>query len=84
MVGFVLPCTEEGLPITDSLLAVSFNQMQQSIASTQVANYAYVYMVSLLSQHTPAFCLACVGTDNRCTYNLVVQRWNQNVLNEAL
>jgi len=60
MVGFVLPCTEKGLPITE---AVSFNQMQQS-CKLQVANYAYIHMVSPLSEHTPVFCLACVGTDN--------------------
>ena len=29
MVGFVLPCTEEGLPRTDSFLTTSFDQMQQ-------------------------------------------------------
>ena len=80
MVGFVLPYTEEGLPITDSFLAVSFNQIQQSFASTQVVNYAYVYIVAPLSEHTPTFCLACVGTDKRYTYNLVVQRWNYIIL----
>jgi len=76
MVGFVLPCNQEGFPLTDSFIAISFPQMEHCFTSADIAKYAVIYMASPLAENIPAFCLACVGTNNKYTFNLVVQRWS--------
>ena len=64
-VGFVLPLSENGLPLIDSFfLVVSFDMF----ATTK---YAYVFMAQPLAQNTPAFCLACFGTDNKLFFVLM-------------
>ena len=62
MVGFVLHCNQEGLPLIDSFVAISFPQMEHCFAIADIAKYAIVYMASPLAENIPAFCLACVGT----------------------
>ena len=64
-VGFVLPLSENGLPLIDSFLAVSFDVIKNMFAKHATAKYAYVFMAQPLAQNTPAFCLACFGTDNK-------------------
>ena len=46
MVEFVLSCNQEGLPLTDSFIAISFPQMEHCFASDDIAKYAVVYMAS--------------------------------------
>ena len=41
----------------------------------EVAKLAYVYMAQALSLRVPAFCLVCLGTDNRYTAEDVLKRW---------
>ena len=74
-VGFVLPVDQDGLPLVDSFLAVSFKAIEGMFNSSTVAKYAYVYMAQSLSLHTPPFCLCCMGTDNKFTAVEVVKRW---------
>ena len=64
-VGFVLPLSENGLPLIDSFLAVSFDVIKNMFAKHATAKYAYVFMAQPLAQNTPAFCLVCFGTDNK-------------------
>ena len=40
-----------------------------------MAKYAFVYMAQPLSEGIPAFCLACMGTDNKFTAHHVLKRW---------
>ena len=75
MVGFVLPCDDNGLPLKDAFLAISFQQMEQCFLENDVAKYAFVYMAQPLANDVPAFCLACLGTNNKFDYHLVKQRW---------
>ena len=65
LVGFVLPCDEDGSPITDSFLATTF---EKSFESGVISKYAFVYMAQALCTQVPSFCLACFGTDNKIYY----------------
>ena len=75
LVGFVLLCNEQGLPICDSFLAISFERMEQIFQNNKPAPYAFVYMAQPLQNNVPAFCLACVGSDNKFSAELVLNRW---------
>jgi len=75
LVGFVLPCNDEGLPICDSFLATSFETLETYFKRGSVAKYAFVYMAQPLTVGVPAFCLACMGTDNRFNADIVANRW---------
>ena len=76
LVGFVLPCTENGLPQSDSFIATDFKSMQDFFSSASVANYAFVYMVQPRGDKASVFCLSCTGTDNTFSAELVLKRWN--------
>ena len=80
LVGFVLPCNDQGLPKGDSFIAVSFASIEESFRVAEVANYAFVYMAQPLCEIVPAFCLAVMGTDNKFTAEDVLKRWNYLVL----
>ena len=75
LVGFVLPCDARGLPHHDSFIAVSFEAMKEAFQSANVANNAFVYMAQSLRDGVPAFCLACIGTDNKFSADLLLNRW---------
>ena len=79
MVGFVLPCDNDGLPLTDTFLATTFQQMEQCFLNNDVAKYAFVYMAQPLGDNVPAFCLACLGTNNKFDFQLVQKRWSHIV-----
>ena len=42
MVGFVLLCSEDGLPLTDSFLATSFEVIEQCFRTCEVSKFAYI------------------------------------------
>lgn len=75
LVGFVFPCTKNGLPRTDSFVALSFESMKEAFHDCEIAKYAFVYMAQPLTQGVPAFCLACLGTNNKFTAEHVLRRW---------
>ena len=75
LVGFVLPIDNNDLPLSVSFMAVSFRHIEESFEVGKVAKHAFVYMAQSLIVGVPAFCLACLGTDNKFTANLVLQRW---------
>ena len=85
LVGFVLPCNDNGLPICDSFLAMSFKAMETSFKEGSLAKYAFVYMIQPLTIAVPAFCLACIGTDNKFDAELVIKCWHyiHNELNQC-
>ena len=74
-VRFVLPLNDNGLPLVDSFLAVSFNAMKDMFRSAAKAKYAYVYMAQSLCLTAPPFCLACIGCDNKFTAQHVMLWW---------
>ena len=43
-VGFVLPLNNDGLPVVDAFVAVSFPAMENMFRKVSVAKYTYVYM----------------------------------------
>jgi len=75
LVGFVLPCDDQGLPMVDSFLATSFQAMEEMFKANKRAKYAYVYMAQCLSRKVPPFCLGCIGTDNCFIATDVLNRW---------
>ena len=75
LVGFVLPCDQDGLPICDSFIASSFETMEKYFENASLAKYAFVYVVQPLTKGVPPFCLACIGTDNKFDAEVVMKRW---------
>jgi len=75
VVGFVLPCDANGLPVVDSFMATSFSAIETMFKNNTIAKFAYVYMAQAMSLRVPAFCLACLGTDNRFNADDVLKRW---------
>ena len=75
LVGFVLPCDEKAIPLSTSFKVESFEAMQAIFQSGEFAKYAFVYMAQPLARGVPAFCLACLGTNNKFTSEFVLKRW---------
>jgi len=49
--------------------------MESHFKDGSVAKYAFVYMAQPLAAGVPAFCLACIGTDNKFNADVVSKRW---------
>ena len=75
LVGFVLPCNDNSLPNCDAFIANTFEAIEDAFKSGVIAKYAFVYMVQPLTKGVPAFCLACLSSDNRFSNELVAKRW---------
>ena len=75
-VGFVLPIDENSLPIINSFVATSYEQIEHMFSNYSIAKYAYAYMVKPLDSQSPSFCLGCLGTDNKFIAETVIMRWN--------
>ena len=73
LVGFVLPCDESGLPLCDSFMATTFESMENYFCNESVVNYTFVYMVQPLAENVPAFCLSCLGTNNKFDAEIVLK-----------
>ena len=67
------------MPICDSFLAVSFECI---FPNNQPATYAFAFMAEPLQNNVPAFCLAVIGSDNKCSAELVLKRW-QYIVSEC-
>ena len=66
---------QKGLPLADTFVAVSFEAIQEAFSVAAVAKYAFVYMAQPLCEGVPAFCLSCIGTNNKFTAECVLHRW---------
>ena len=75
VVGFVLPCNDAGLPLSDTFLATSLSAIEKMFASCELAKYAYAYVAQPVCLNVPPFCFACIGSNNRFTAEDVLQRW---------
>ena len=75
LVGFVLPCGSDSLPLADSFLAVSLEGIKECFKSQEISKFAYVFMAQCISQHVPAFCLGCIGSNNCFNATDVLQCW---------
>ena len=75
LVGFVLPVDNNGLPITDSFVATSFDAIERSFSTGRISKYAFVYMAQPLNNCAPPFILACLSSDNRFDTEDVLKRW---------
>lgn len=82
LIGFVLPCDENGLPIREAFTATTFESIEDAFRTGAIAKYAFAYMVQPLSQNVPAFCLCCLGSDNKFDTTLVLNRWKY-IFNEC-
>ena len=75
VVGFVLPCDDAGLPLSDTFLATSLSAIEKMFATSELAKYAYAYVAQPMCLNVPPFCFACMGSNNRFTAEDVLQRW---------
>ena len=71
----MLPQTTSGLPQIDAFQAISFKAIEYMFQTVSITKYAYMYVVKPLKESTPSFCLACLGTDNKFTAQVILQRW---------
>ena len=75
LVGFVLIRNNEGVPLTDSFIATSFDFVEQAFMSTEIGKYVLVYMAQPLEEHVQEFCLMCTATNNKYNAEFIVKRW---------
>jgi len=71
----VLLCDVNGLPIADSFIATSFSVIEEMFKNNTIAKFAYVHMAQALSLRVSAFCLTCLGTDNKFNAGDVLKIW---------
>lgn len=74
-VGFILPTSKTGFLLADSYIAVSFPVAESTFSSNEISKHVYVYMVQPLGKNIPPFCLACIGTNNKFTFETELNRW---------
>lgn len=53
--------------------------METSFKEGSVAKYAFVYMIQSLTIGVPAFCLSCIGTDNKFDAELFIKCWHKEL-----
>ena len=75
LVGFVLPSNDEGIPLSDSFKAISFDFAQETFLTKEIGKYVLVYMAQPLEENVPAYCLMCSATDNKYNAELITKRW---------
>ena len=68
MVGFVLPCDTNGVPIADSSLATSFEAIEECFKCNQLSKMAYVYVAQCTLSNVPSFNSIDVLKRRRHTY----------------
>ena len=84
LVGFVLPCNNDGLPIVDSFLALSLEGIEDCFRSQQIAKFVYAFMVQCICKEVTPFCLGCIGTNNCFTATEVLKCiFMQNATNKT-
>ena len=83
LVGFVLPNDANGLPEYKRFTADSFEAIEEAFRNGKVSKYAFVYMAQPLKEGVPAFCLTCLGTDNKFSAELVLKRWNYIIMHNV-
>ena len=71
----MLPCSANALPIVDSFLALSFEDIEKSFKSQRIAKFVYVFMAQCVCTKVPPFFLGCISTNNFFTATEVLKRW---------
>ena len=84
LVGFVLPCDNNGLPIVDSFLALSLEGIEENFRTQEISKFANVFVAQCVCKEVPAFCLACIGTNNCFTATQVLKRWQYIYVESAI
>ena len=75
LVGFVLLCNNTGLPLCNSFIVDSFQSMESCFQTSKTAKYAFVYMARSLTEGIPSLYLACLGTDDKFSADVLLKRW---------
>jgi len=65
-VGFVLSSKEDGLLFTGAYEATSFDSITEMFKRRPLSKFAYT-----LYDDVPAFCMACIDSDNRFDYKAI-------------
>ena len=74
-VGFCLPLKEDGLPIVDSFVLDTFEEIADAYKSRTCVSYAHCVVATPVSSVAPSFVLFVIGTDSKYTHKEIIQRW---------
>ena len=74
-VGFCLPLREDGLPIVDSFVLDTFEEIADAYKSRTCVSYAHCVVAKPVSSVAPSFVLFVIGTDSKYTHKEIIQRW---------
>ena len=81
IIGFVLPCNIAGLLLSDMfLVALSAAAIEKMFASKELAKFEYAYVPYTVCLNVPAFCFACMGSNNHFMADDFRQRWSTFIL----
>lgn len=76
IVGFVGPLdSKTGFPSRNNFPATSASEIQSYFKTLDRANYVYATVAKCPVDRSPSFCLNVFGTNNKFTYEHVLQRW---------
>lgn len=73
-VGFVLPM-HDNLPVCDSFVLTTFEEIEQVYKTCDRAKYAHVVVANALTPETPSFILYVLGTDGKYDHEAISHRW---------
>jgi len=63
MVGFILPCGDAGLPLTDSFLETTFEAIE-ALKVNRCLSWPTACVCGTMCPGIPPICLGCVGINN--------------------
>lgn len=75
LVGFVLPLGSDGMPLSNTFSATTLEKIQNTFQNATIAKLLYVIIAQSLVDKGPSFCLCLYGTDNKFTFEDVLNRW---------
>ena len=74
--GFVLPIDEHGIPVRDSFILDTFDDLKDALETSTVAKYAHCIVARSVQIEVPSFIVAVLGTDSKYDHKVIIQRWN--------
>ncbi|CAG9765751.1 unnamed protein product [Ceutorhynchus assimilis] len=75
LVGVLLPKDNTGFPVTNKFIVSSIQDIRNAFEKEIITNNAYVFMAQPLKDKVPAFCLCIFGSNNKFSYEDVINRW---------
>ena len=74
-VGFVMPL-KDGIPVTDTFLLESFDEIKEALESSSIGKYAHCIVVKSVKVSVPSFVLFTLCTDSKYDNTVIMKRWD--------